>query len=144
MPLSCAFKKLLRRNVRKRLRERVSKYNITLPLFDYSSDDLVNYLEPLFTDGMTWENYGSYWNIDHIRPICSFNLTDINEIKQMGSLNNLRPLTKEENNIKSIEDAKIKHSYTNAELVKLNLGVEKLTYGTCLGDLFPKGDLFHK
>lgn len=28
-----------------------------------------DYLESTFEPGMTWSNYGSYWSIDHVRPL---------------------------------------------------------------------------
>ena len=31
---------------------------------------------------MTWDNHGIYWEIDHIKPCSSFNLTNIEEQKQ--------------------------------------------------------------
>jgi len=43
---------------------------------------------------MSWENYGD-WHIDHIRPLSSFNESDDASI--VNSLNNLRPLWKEDN-----------------------------------------------
>jgi hypothetical protein len=32
------------------------------------------WLEVNFDDSMNWENYGTYWQIDHIVPMCLFNL----------------------------------------------------------------------
>jgi 5-methylcytosine-specific restriction endonuclease McrA len=47
---------------------------------------------------MTWENYGE-WRVDHIKPISSFNFTDINddEFKKCWPLENLQPLCEKEN-----------------------------------------------
>lgn len=50
------------------------------------------YLEKQFTPEMNWDNYGSYWEIDHIHPLAkggSFHYT------------NTQPLTIVENRIKS-------------------------------------------
>ena len=50
------------------------------------------HLEPLFTPEMNWDNYGSYWEIDHIHPLAkggSFHYT------------NTQPLTITDNRVKS-------------------------------------------
>lgn len=57
---------------------------------DYSLEELIFHLESKFKTGMTWNNYGLYWHIDHIRPLSWFNLET--EFKEAWSLNNLQPL----------------------------------------------------
>jgi hypothetical protein len=56
--------------------------------------------ESLFKDGMNWENYRK-WEVDHIRPCNSFNLTDANQQKECFCLSNFQPLWKNENMVKS-------------------------------------------
>jgi len=48
---------------------------------------------------MNWNNYGSYWHVDHIKPVAlfNFNAPDDKEFKECWSLENLRPLEKIEN-----------------------------------------------
>ena len=58
--------------------------------------DLINKLK----EGMALENYGE-WEIDHIRPISLFNLNNNNELFNCCNYNNLQPLWKKENIIKS-------------------------------------------
>lgn len=76
----------------------VVKYSSTFDLLGYSLDDLIKHLENLFTDGMTWDNYGE-WHVDHIKPISSFNFDseDCAEFKQCWSLDNLQPLWAKDN-----------------------------------------------
>ena len=52
------------------------------------------YLESQFTDGMTWENYGDLWVIDHIKPTHLFNPWNEDELKVCYSYKNTRPLLK--------------------------------------------------
>lgn len=74
-------------------------------ILGYSIKDLMSHLEAQFKEGMSWTNYGQ-WHIDHIIPICSFNIQSKNDqqFKECWSLKNLRPLWKEENLIKSSQD----------------------------------------
>lgn len=51
-------------------------------------------MESLFLDGMTWENWG-LWEIDHIRPISSFD-KDVDP-KVVNELSNLQPLWENDN-----------------------------------------------
>lgn len=69
----------------------------------YKIDDLVKHLKRQFKDGMTLENYGSVWEIDHIIPIVAFNFQTEKDIdfKRCWALSNLRPLGCFENNSKN-------------------------------------------
>lgn len=60
-------------------------------------EELRQHLENHFRDGMTWENQGTYWEIDHIRPMISFDLEDREQLLQACHWSNLQPLTVEEN-----------------------------------------------
>ena len=51
--------------------------------------DLKNYIESLFTEGMSWDNYGE-WHIDHITQVISFDKETPSNI--VNALSNLRPL----------------------------------------------------
>lgn len=63
----------------------------------YTVDDLARHLERQFSNGMTWENYGSYWHVDHITPISAFDPSNEEQFSQCWALANLRPLTAAEN-----------------------------------------------
>lgn len=55
----------------------------------YSAGILKEHIESLWTEGMSWYNYGE-WHIDHVKPICSFPKTA--EPKEINALSNLQPL----------------------------------------------------
>ena len=88
-------------NMRGRLRKAVKgygdKYDTTMNLVGCNSTKLREYLEAKFTEGMTWENYGQGWHVDHIKPCCSFDLTSEEEQRKCFHYSNLQPLWAEEN-----------------------------------------------
>lgn len=55
------------------------------------------HIEKQFRDGMTWENHGVVWHIDHIIPISYFDLSDLTEQKLAFHYGNLRPLFAKDN-----------------------------------------------
>ena len=59
------------------------------------------YLESQFTEGMSWANHGKYWEIDHIKPCASFDMTDVEQQKICFHYSNLQPLTVKDNRSKS-------------------------------------------
>lgn len=66
-----------------------------LQFVTFTFPELTRHLEKQFIDGMTWDNYGSYWHIDHVKPLSWFNLET--EFKLAWALENLQPLKAFEN-----------------------------------------------
>ena len=68
-------------------------------LVNFTIDQLKMHLEKLFTSDMSWENYGSYWHIDHKTPMAVFNFNKPEDIdfRLCWSLKNLQPLAAKEN-----------------------------------------------
>lgn len=65
----------------------------TLELLGCSINEVRVHIESLWTDGMSWENYGTHgWHIDHIKPCAKFNLEDPEEQKKCFHYTNLQPL----------------------------------------------------
>lgn len=60
----------------------------------YTLKDLIKHLESQFDEKMSWDNYGPYWHIDHIKPKNRFNYqsSDDVEFKKCWALENLQPL----------------------------------------------------
>jgi hypothetical protein len=76
------------------LKERsVAKYRSTFDLLGYSIEDLMQHLEKLFTEGMSWDNYGE-WHVDHKIPMASYQFESTDDIgfKECWKLDNLQPL----------------------------------------------------
>jgi hypothetical protein len=71
----------------------------TEEIVGYTMRELIVHLERQFLRGMSWENYGSAWHIDHIIPLASFSFTsqDDPDLKVAWGLPNLRPLWAEDN-----------------------------------------------
>ena len=57
-----------------------------------SIEDLKGHLESKFTEGITWENYGSVWHIDHKIPCSSWNFENDFENHCCWNYRNLTPL----------------------------------------------------
>ena len=84
-------------------------------LVGYTLDDLVKHLESKFDDKMSWNNYGSYWHVDHKVPIAAFDYTSYEDeaFKRCWSLENLQPLKNLDNLLK--RDT-ISEEWNNVEL----------------------------
>jgi len=62
-------------------------------LLGCSYADYKTYIESLFVEGMSWKNTEK-WNIDHIRPITTFDLHDHSQQFQCFNYQNTQPLWK--------------------------------------------------
>lgn len=69
----------------------ISKSRKTLAMLGCDVEFLREYIEPKFTDGMSWDNYGK-WHIDHIKPCASFDLLDPKQQEICFHYTNLQPL----------------------------------------------------
>lgn len=69
----------------------------TLDVLGCSVEQWREHLEAQFKTGMTWENYGKLWHIDHIRPCASFDFSNPDHQKQCFHYSNTQPLWAEEN-----------------------------------------------
>jgi hypothetical protein len=90
-PHTVAWKSLIG-NTLKRLGGEKSGH--TIDVLGYSADELKEHIENLFTEGMSWDNWGE-WHIDHIKPVSVFDPeTDVSIV---NALENLQPLWAIEN-----------------------------------------------
>ena len=62
--------------------------------------EAMDFLEKKFRPPMTRANMGEVWEVDHIRPICSFDLSDPEQVKVCFHYTNLQPLFIGENRSK--------------------------------------------
>ena len=98
----------MRKNLRTRLYRAIKggqKTGSAIGDLGCSIDELKTHIELKFLPGMTWDNYGK-WHIDHIEPLCSFDLTDAEQLKSACNFSNLRPLWGKDNLLKLSEDKK--------------------------------------
>ena len=92
--LSCALKR------NQKTGSAVTDLGCTIP-------ELKKYLESKFQPGMTWDNRGKKWHIDHVIPLTKFNLQDRQQFLMACHYTNLQPLWAKDNMVKrnfSVED----------------------------------------
>ena len=90
------LRKLIRNRIRQSLKQN-GKSEPTMKLLGCSIDFLRQHLESQFKSGMTWENQGKIWHIDHIKPCASFDLTQPEQQRICFHFSNLQPLFAEDN-----------------------------------------------
>lgn len=85
----------LRCRIRKALKS--TKTNNKIKLLGCSIKQFKNWLEWRFDSNMTWNNYGIYWDIDHVIPCSSFELTRKKEQLICFNWKNCQPLKSSKN-----------------------------------------------
>ena len=92
----CKIRQAMSKGIKRSLKNK--KDGSWKTLINYTLNELMQHLEKQFKPGMNFGNHG-LWHIDHIIPVCSFNITSNNcdEFKKCWNLNNLQPLWAKEN-----------------------------------------------
>ncbi len=101
--------KNINRRIRDSLNHRISgalksnnnkKINKTIKYTGCEISFFKKWIENLFQDKMSWENYGE-WHLDHVKPCASYDLSDEAQINECFNWKNYQPLWKINNLIKS-------------------------------------------
>jgi len=97
------------------IRSESIKNSNTWHLLPYTPEELLDHLETQFKTGMTRDNYGSMWHIDHIvpqaHPDMVYGSIDDPKFLKCWALANLQPLFAHENLHKGSLFAGIRHRY---------------------------------
>lgn len=96
----------LRTNVSRAIRGMLKNKQKTascLCYLPYTPKQLKEHLENQFDENMSWDNYGSYWQVDHIHPqsLLPYDSMEHPNFIKCWALENLQPLEKIENIKKS-------------------------------------------
>jgi len=94
--LNCSMRSNMYQSLKKGGGKRNNHWEDLVP---YTLEELQRHLESKFDSYMTWENYGSYWHVDHIIPLASFTFesADDPQFQLAWALSNLQPLESSEN-----------------------------------------------
>ena len=75
--------------------QNISLYERDIKKLKCTRNALKRHFESKFRDGMTWENHGKVWQVDHIIPLSS--ARTLEEVDDLNVLSNLQPLLIKEN-----------------------------------------------
>ena len=88
-------------NVRCKLNKFVSgkrKAGSFSKIFGCTKEMLLAHIESQFTEGMSWENRGNYWHLDHIMPLSLLDMVSCElTFRSANNYRNLRPMIGKEN-----------------------------------------------
>lgn len=96
--LRCRIRNFLNKNKTEKMGSGVKDLGCSL-------SELKTYLESKFEPWMNWGNYGRFnkekatWNIDHIAPLSSFDLSILEQFKKAAHYTNLQPMLARENSV---------------------------------------------
>jgi len=89
--------------------KKYSKKSKSQEILGCSWDFFKSYIEAQFDESMSWDNYGSYWHIDHIIPMKEANTEE--DVMRLNYYTNLRPLEGIENIVKGGHRPKEDYQY---------------------------------
>jgi len=96
----------IKKSLAARLRNVLDKKDTTMNYIGCNIQYFREWLEYNFTEEMNWDNYASFWSIDHIIPVCKFDLTIEDEKLKCWHWSNMMPVTINFNSSKKNIDMK--------------------------------------
>lgn len=119
---------VLYENLRKKIWKSLSnKSNSSKELLGCEIDHYFKWINYTMTDDMNWDNYGTYWNIDHLIPVNNFDLLNSDEAMKAFNWKNTWAMKCSENFSKKnkvINNQLSKHKQLLKEFVDLNTDYE--------------------
>lgn len=115
------IKKILRTRFKSTVLNKKS-YKSVLTYIGLPLDIFLKWIEFQFDENMSWENQGCFWDIDHVIPCKSYDLTKESDIMKCYNWKNMRPLEKSENyrkNDKIIDNVIENHNLTVKTFISL-------------------------
>lgn len=82
----------LNQSLRSSMHRSLKKNDKTIELLGCSIENFKKWMTYQFDKNMSWDNYGTYWEIDHVSPSDSYNLEIREEQFKCFNWTNLRPL----------------------------------------------------
>jgi hypothetical protein len=98
-----------------------SKEIVSLLAID--KDGFIEHINKHLIQGMTKENFGSEWGLDHIVPVDLFDLTNDDDLKLCYNYNNIMPMFNSDNRLKG---ASVHFSLDKLNTMYSNVYIEQL------------------
>ena len=128
-------------NEKKRLQIALRRVYITdsnnreiLTLLGTTKENFVKHIDSMLLEGMTKENFGKVWGLDHLVPVELFDLSVLEDKFLCYNYNNIIPMFNHDNRLKgasvhfSLEKLKLMYTnvYTNQLISKCNEHIDKI------------------
>ena len=107
----------IKKSLAARLRNVLDKADTTMNYIGCNIQYFREWLEYNFTEEMNWDNYGSLWSIDHVIPVCKFDLTLEEEKFKCWNWSNMMP---------SLREVKYNSSKKNIIMEQINYIMNKI------------------
>ncbi len=100
-PINRMYKNVMSRASKFKKKRNVVTGKSYAQILGCTKEYLAKHLESKFDENMSWDNYGSYWEIDH--EIELFRCHDVQDFELINHFTNLRPLEKNKNRMRNYE-----------------------------------------
>lgn len=103
--LQYKMKKNIQRSIHFQLKNKATqsyqRNDNTIGYLGCSIDFFKFWIQSCFDENMSWSNYATYWELDHVKPCASFDFNDEKQLYNCFNWSNYQPLYKKENRSKS-------------------------------------------